>query len=177
MIPEGNPRTLGAQKGWCAVNKSVLQLCRLITQRALHSVLSCCLCTACGTQFCMLCCQPEPIPRLLCARTSQLTSRSPCTPQACYRQLISTVCKTCMGLLALPPRSTPYTGVTVKEPSHMLCSSVASHKGFMHIPFHSPISPQPRMALTSKHNSCTSHFYFCIHSYPCGRGNSAISDA
>jgi hypothetical protein len=30
----------------------------LATQRSLHPVLSCCLCTARGTRFCLLCCQP-----------------------------------------------------------------------------------------------------------------------
>ena len=55
----------------------------LATQRSLHPVLSCCLCTARGTHFCLLCCQPRPIRRLSRARTAQLTPRSPCAPRAC----------------------------------------------------------------------------------------------
>ena len=75
----------------------------LATQRSLHPVLSCGLCTARGTYFFLLCCQPVTVRRLSCARTAQLTPRSPCAPQACKRQLISTVCKTCEDLHALPP--------------------------------------------------------------------------
>ena len=55
----------------------------LATQRSLHPVLSCCLCTARGTSFFLLCCQPVTVRRLLCARTAQLTPRSPCAPRAC----------------------------------------------------------------------------------------------
>ena len=161
----------------CLPQQSAKQLYTLATQRSLHPVLSCCLCTACGTQFCVLCCQPEPIPRLLCARTSQLTSRSPCTPQACYRQLISTVCKTCMSLLALPPRSTPYTGVTVKEPSYTVAFKETPARNSMHITFHRSISLQPPLTLTSKYFSKFMLVLLGLFVHPCGRGNSAISDA
>ena len=34
--------------------------------------------TAASAQFCLLCCQPEPIPRSLTARMSRFTSRDPC---------------------------------------------------------------------------------------------------
>ena len=36
-----------------------------------------------GSRFCLLCCQPVPVRRLSCARTVQLTPRSPCAPWAC----------------------------------------------------------------------------------------------
>ena len=55
----------------------------LATQRSLHPVLSCYLCTARGNHFCLLCCQPAPVRSLSCARTAQLTPRSPCAPRAC----------------------------------------------------------------------------------------------
>ena len=55
----------------------------LTAQRSLHPVLSCCLCTARGTHFCLLCCQPVPVRRLSCARTAPPTQRSPCAPWAC----------------------------------------------------------------------------------------------
>ena len=55
----------------------------LAAQRSLHPVLSCCLCTARGTSFFLLCCQPVTVRRLSCARTAQLTPRSPCAPRAC----------------------------------------------------------------------------------------------
>ena len=55
----------------------------LATQGSLHPVLSCCLCTARGTSFFLLCYQPVTIRRLSCARTAQLTPRSPCAPRAC----------------------------------------------------------------------------------------------
>ena len=92
----------------------------LTPQRSLHPVLSCCLCTAHSTRFCLLCCQPVPVRRLSCARTAPPTQRSPCAPWACQRQLISTVCKTYADLRALPPRLTPYSGVTVQEPARAL---------------------------------------------------------
>ena len=41
----------------------------LTAQGSLHPVLSCCLSTARGTYFCLLCCQPVPVRRLSCART------------------------------------------------------------------------------------------------------------
>ena len=34
--------------------------------------------TACRAQFCLLCCQPEPVPRSLTARMPRLTSCQPC---------------------------------------------------------------------------------------------------
>ena len=51
-------------------------------QRLLLSILILCPTTAAGIQFCLLCCQPEPMPRLLTARTPLLTQGSPCRPAA-----------------------------------------------------------------------------------------------
>ena len=42
------------------------------------SILILCPTTAASAQFCLLCCQPEPIPRSLTARMSRFTSRDPC---------------------------------------------------------------------------------------------------
>jgi hypothetical protein len=65
------------------INQNARRWYLLTTQRSLHPVLSCCLCTAHGTYFCLLCCQPVPVRRLSCARTAPLTPRSPCAPWAC----------------------------------------------------------------------------------------------
>ena len=51
-------------------------------QGSLLSILILCPTTAAGIQFCLLCCQPEPMPRLLTARTPLLTKGSPCRPAA-----------------------------------------------------------------------------------------------
>ena len=47
-------------------------------QRLLQIILAYCPTTAGSAQFCLLCCQPEPIPGTLAARMSQLTSWDPC---------------------------------------------------------------------------------------------------
>ena len=51
-------------------------------QGPLLSILILCPTTAAGIQFCLLCCQPEPMPRSLTARESLFTQRSPCRPAA-----------------------------------------------------------------------------------------------
>ena len=58
-------------KGWsCAA-------CPL--QRFLYSTLGCVPTTAGSAQFCLLCCQPEPVPESLPARPPSLTRRCPCS--------------------------------------------------------------------------------------------------
>ena len=51
-------------------------------QRLLLSILILCPTTAAGIQFCLLCCQPEPMPRSLTARRSLFTQGNPCRPAA-----------------------------------------------------------------------------------------------
>ena len=51
-------------------------------QRLLLSILILCPTTAAGIQFCLLCCQPEPMPRSLTARAPLSTQRRPCRPAA-----------------------------------------------------------------------------------------------
>ena len=51
-------------------------------QRPLLSILILCPTTAAGIQFCLLCCQPEPMPRSLTARISLFTQGNPCRPAA-----------------------------------------------------------------------------------------------
>ena len=66
-------------------------------QRSLHSIQAHDPTTASSAQFCLLCCQPEPVPRSLAARLSQLTSRDPCRLQAWLGRAFCTVCRTCTG--------------------------------------------------------------------------------
>jgi hypothetical protein len=47
-------------------------------QRSLHSTLGCVPTTAGSAQFCLLCCQPEPVPESLPARPPPLTRGCPC---------------------------------------------------------------------------------------------------
>jgi len=49
-------------------------------QRCRHYIRTQYLIAAGGVQFCLLCCQPEPVPRSLSARSSQLTLQSHCRP-------------------------------------------------------------------------------------------------
>jgi hypothetical protein len=63
-------------------------------QGSLHSVLAHSPTTASSARFCLLCCQPEPIPRSLAARMSQFTPWDPCRLLAWSGQAISTVCRT-----------------------------------------------------------------------------------
>ncbi len=49
-------------------------------QRSLHSTLGCVPTTADGAQFCLLCCQPEPVPESSPARQPSLTRGCPCRP-------------------------------------------------------------------------------------------------
>lgn len=64
-------------------------------QRSLHLILACCPSTASGTQYCLLCCQPEPMPRYLTASVPQVTLRDPCSPLAWRGQAIYMICRTC----------------------------------------------------------------------------------
>ena len=58
------------KKGWsCAA---------YLLQRFLHSTLDCFPTTAGSAQFCLLCCQPEPVPESLPARPPPLTRGCPC---------------------------------------------------------------------------------------------------
>ena len=47
-------------------------------QRALHCILAQCPITASSAWFCVLCCQPSPMPKSLTARAAQFTPCSPC---------------------------------------------------------------------------------------------------
>ena len=51
-------------------------------QGPLHSILAQGPPTASGAQFCLLCCQPEPVPRSSTARVPQFTPWDPCRPLA-----------------------------------------------------------------------------------------------
>ena len=65
------------------------------TQRQLHSVQPHCPTTAGSAQFCLLCCQPEPIPGSLAARMFLLTLRDPCRLPAWLGRSINTDCRAC----------------------------------------------------------------------------------
>ena len=64
-------------------------------QRSLHPIQAHDPTTASSVQFCLLCCQPEPVPRSLTARLSRLTPRDPCRQQAWLGQAFRTGCRTC----------------------------------------------------------------------------------
>ena len=67
------------------------------------SILILCPTTAASAQFCLLCCQPEPIPRSLTARMSLFTQRDPCRLAAWLGRTIHMASKACR----YPLHSTP----------------------------------------------------------------------
>ena len=83
------PTTLqrGAKKGGVV---------HLATQQgSLHCILAQYPTTAGSAQFCLLCCQPEPVPGLLAVRMSQLTQRDPCRLPAWLGWTINIPYRTC----------------------------------------------------------------------------------
>ena len=78
-------------------------------ERRLHPVLANVPTTASSAWFCLLCCQPEPIPRSLSARMSQFTLWDPCRLLAWSGLAINTVCSTSSlpsHFIALFPKAT-----------------------------------------------------------------------
>ena len=82
----------------CVVVASNGKGCRrasYLPQRSLQLILRYGLATAGSTRFCLLCCQPEPMPGILTARTLWLTPQSPCRLSVWLRYPICTRCRTC----------------------------------------------------------------------------------
>ena len=77
------------RKGW---SRAVSPL-----QRSLHSTLGCLPATAGSAQFCLLCCQPEPVPESLPARPPPLTRGYPCRLPVWSGQPIHMVCRMYSG--------------------------------------------------------------------------------
>ena len=91
-------------------------------QRFLYSILSCFLTTAGSAQFCLLCCQPEPVPESLPARPPSLTRRCPCSLPVWSGQPIHMVHRTYSG-----PRhsisQTPLRGTERCDPPQIIIAS------------------------------------------------------
>lgn len=66
-------------------------------QRSLRAALGCYPTTAGGAQFCLLCCQPGPVPESLPARPPSLTQGRPCRPPVWSGHPIHTASRTCDG--------------------------------------------------------------------------------
>ena len=66
-------------------------------QRSLRAALGCYPTTAGGAQFCLLCCQPGPVPESLPARPPTLTHGRPCRPPVWLGHPIHTASRTCHG--------------------------------------------------------------------------------
>ena len=79
-------------------------------QRSLYSTLDCFPTTAGSAQFCLLCCQPEPVPESLPARPPSLTRGCPCRLPVWSGQSIHMVHRTYTGprhsISQTPTRST-----------------------------------------------------------------------
>ena len=84
-------------------------------QRFLYSTLDCFPTTAGSAQFCLLCCQPEPVPESLPARPPSLTRGCPCRLPVWSGQSIHMVHRTYSG----PRHSishTPFRGTERCDP-------------------------------------------------------------
>ena len=105
-------------------------------QRSLHSTLGCFPTTAGSVQFCLLCCQPEPVPESLPARPHSLTRTCPCRLPVWLGQPIHMACRTC----STPQCSVSYTPiwgterndslqtkVCRKNPQRCCCHELAEH--------------------------------------------------
>ena len=108
------PTLLKHNAGWsCAA-------CPL--QRSLYSTLGCFPTTAGSAQFCLLCCQPEPVPESLPARPPSLTRRCPCSLPVWLGQPIDMVHRTYSG-----PRhsisQTPLRGTERCDPPQIIIAS------------------------------------------------------
>ena len=84
------PAQRALEKGWsCASSPQ---------QRSLHAILIHYPTTAGSVQFCLLCCQPEPMPESLTARMSRFTPWDPCRLPAWLGWTICIACRTCWVL-------------------------------------------------------------------------------
>ena len=100
---------LGWKKGWCGASSA--------QQRCLHAILTQCPTTAGSVQFCLLCCQPEPVPRSLAARRMQFTLLTPCRLPAWLGRTIHMTCSTYYA----PIHSSSPCGLTGQEPTSNPC--------------------------------------------------------
>ena len=75
------------KKGWSGAPSA--------QQGLLHAILIQCPTTASSVQFCLLCCQPEPMPGSLAARRLQLTLQDPCRLPAWSGRTIHMLYRTC----------------------------------------------------------------------------------
>ena len=91
-------------------------------QRRLHVILIQYPTTAGSVQFCLLCCQPEPVPRSLAARRMQFTLLTPCRLPAWLGRTIHMTCSTCCA----PIHSSSPCGVTGQEPTGKACFLLGS---------------------------------------------------
>ena len=86
-------------------------------QRSLHGIQLHCPTTASSTEFCLLCCQPEPMPQFLTARMAQFTPWHPCRLLAWLGQSIHMHRRTCRAPMRFhaqaPLRA---TGVASQQP-------------------------------------------------------------
>ena len=79
------------------VNKEGWSCAACPPQRSLRAALGCHPTTAGGAQFCLLCCQPGPVPESLPARPPLLTQGCPCSPPVWLGHPIHTASRTCHG--------------------------------------------------------------------------------
>ena len=86
-------------------------------QRRLHVILIQYPTTAGSVQFCLLCCQPEPVPRSLAARRMQFTLLTPCRLPAWLGRTIHMTCST----YCAPIHSSSPCGLTGQEPTSNPC--------------------------------------------------------
>ena len=100
-------------------------------QRLLLSILILCPTTAAGIQFCLLCCQPEPMPRSLTARAPLSTQRRPCRPAAWLGKTIHMVSRA----FKIPlPSITPDQCYRQCPSEEAMCRSMPFASKWFHLP-------------------------------------------
>ena len=111
---------------------------RLLTnQRSLHFVLSCDLCTALGSHFCLLCFQPVLFRDLWSTRNAEPTPRIPCGPRACKRQLISTTLQDIAKLYkCYQPAASKSKDVSSKTWNNMFRSETSTNSNYIYSKFY-----------------------------------------
>ena len=106
---KGNTGKGAEKKDWSSASSA--------QQRRLQVILIQYPTTAGSVQFCLLCCQPEPVPRSLAARRMQFTLLTPCRLPAWLGRTIHMTCST----YCAPIHSSSPCGLTGQEPTSKAC--------------------------------------------------------
>lgn len=138
QTPASQEEQEGGEKEWSGAPSA--------WQRSLHCILAQCPTTAGSAQFCLLCCQPEPVPRSLAARLPQFTLRDPCRLPAWLGSAINMLCRTCQApahSITQAPRATGGWILPAPGDTGLLAASWPTFPQARAHPPHPPTTPTP----------------------------------